>query len=802
MFVKDSLMNAKVFKESTKINTITIIKTLFVIAIYILLDGYGIISNGFRFVGFATGNLSPNDAGLVGNLTEQFLSGENINAAASNMVELQRFRLLYLVIALFPIVFVGLKYHISFKVKNKSELRDWIPCLRLIFGAFAFYYILTIKTLFTHECFTDYYSFGSWPYFLRIIGAFAVLTAFVLDWRSFWESLKRFPNSYPRVCKASFVLCVSICSCMLLEYQAGSKMDMISYMVFYNVLYWIILQVIVDVITNNVKVGAFVSLGLAYLIGLINDVVFQFRGNYVMFGDLTVVRTALEVAGNYTYHPSGWFWLAMVILIIAAVLTILIKFPKHKGVSVRGVITRVAVIIALVAGVIITFRNGTLYNNVNGVGWNYNENVKYTGYIAYFLSNMNAIKSVTLDNYESALAEEAFDSLDDQPVDAAYEYPNIIIIQNEAFADLSVVYDIDTNIDYMPFIHSLSENTRKGYLNMSVTGGPTANTEYEILMRSTLCYLPYGSVPYTQYVDADYPSIVQVLRNQQVPYYTVAYHPYYASGYRRTEVYNHFGFDEIVFEDDFREVFPESEIIRDYLSDSADYRRVEEMYEDFRSRSDAPWFCFNVTIQNHGGYTQNYSPAPDDYVYVTNFDATESFNGYLSLIKESDDAFRELIEYFEQCDEPTIIAMYGDHQPMFDDETLGVLNNHFVDGVENRTNYFYVPYVIWANFDIEEEDLLSSPGHEGVFNTLSTNYYASTVFDLAGIELADYDRYLIDLHERIPAITALGVWDSEGNYYSSPAASPFADELSALQMVQYNLLFDDDNRLTSRFVPD
>ena len=269
-----------------------------------------------------------------------------------------------------------------------------------------------------------------------------------------------------------------------------------------------------------------------------------------MYGDLTVIRTALEVAGKYTYKPDGWFWLSLAILVICVALTIVLKFPKHDKPGVKEIAIRAGIVAVLTAGVVVTFKNGLLYHRVFGVGWDYNTNVKFTGYIPYFMSNMNSIKKVTLAGYKVELAENALAKAKSEK--ASYSSPNIIIIQNEAFSDLSLPYDIKTNQDYMPFVRSLTKNTRKGYLGMSVTGGPTANTEFEILTRSTLKFLPYGSVPYTQYIDSDLPSVVQVLKNQPTPYHTVAYHPYYTSGYRRSEVYSHLGFDEKVFDDDFK----------------------------------------------------------------------------------------------------------------------------------------------------------------------------------------------------------------------------------------------------------
>ncbi len=762
--------------------------SLLIISAYFLFDGLGMFISTYKFIG---GDKVYEENGLL-NLHERADSSYIVK----EMITLQISRVINLAVFLFPILFITLKYRISFKVNSGMGVCRYIPYIRGFLGALSFYYILTLGTKFSHEVFTNYYSFGSWRFLFRIVASFAVCSAFFVQWQKLIKGIRSFPVVHTNWLKILFIVCISICSCMLLEFQAASKMNMDSNMIFFNVIYWTILQVFIDVITRNIKVGAFISLGISYLIGLVNDIVFQFRGNYIMFGDLTVVRTALEVAGNYKYRFGFWFWISIAILVVSSLIVICIKFPKYKKPCLKEILMRFVISAIMVVSVVCLFNSGLLYNRVFGVGWDYNTNILHVGYMPYFLSNMNSISKVELEGYNAQLADNALDSA---PVSGSSPYasPNIIIIQNEAFSDLSVMYDIETDKDYMPFIHNLSENTQKGYLNMSVTGGPTANTEFEILMRSTLQYFPYGSVPYTQYVDSDLPSVPQVLENQPIPYHTVAYHSYYSSGYRRVGVYDHFGFDESVFEDDFRNIYSGSDLVRDLMSDSADYRRVEQMYEDFRSTSDEPWFCFNVTIQNHGGYTQIFEPSDDDRICVTNFEATDSINEYLSLVKISDDAFRELIEYFSNCDEPTIIAMYGDHQPKFDFDAYSVLDDH---SLGSDLNHYYVPYVIWANFDIEEVNTLGDAEHEPVLNTLSTNYFASTVLEIAGVEISDYDRYLLDLHESVPAITAIGIWDSEGNYYPSIDACPYSDELSALQMVQYNLIFDDDGRLTDRFV--
>ena len=65
----------------------------------------------------------------------------------------------------------------------------------------------------------------------------------------------------------------------------------------------------------------------------------------------------------------------------------------------------------------------------------------------------------------------------------------------------------------------------------------------------------------------------------------------------------------------------------------------------------------------------------------------------------------KLIDYFETQDEPTVIVFFGDHQPT--DAVVEPIWN--LEGKsssdlteeENQLRY-KVPYVIWANYDIDE----------------------------------------------------------------------------------------------------
>ena len=176
--------------------------------------------------------------------------------------------------------------------------------------------------------------------------------------------------------------------------------------------------------------------------------------------------------------------------------------------------------------------------------------------------------------------------------------PNIIVIMNEAFSDPAVLGEFETNVDYMPFIRGLTENTVKGGLMVSVKGGNTANSEYEFLTGNSMAFLPSGSVPYQQYIRGEMPTVASQLKN--LGYETFAMHPYRANGWNRKKVYEYFGFDTSYF----KESFTDAPILREYTTDLATYQKIVDIYTS--KTPGQPMFVFDVTMQNHSSYSKEY----------------------------------------------------------------------------------------------------------------------------------------------------------------------------------------------------
>lgn len=84
---------------------------------------------------------------------------------------------------------------------------------------------------------------------------------------------------------------------------------------------------------------------------------------------------------------------------------------------------------------------------------------------------------------------------------------NLVIIMNESFADFSIFDSFEASEDPTPFLHSLEENTVKGWMYSPVTGGGTATVEFEYLTGFTSLFQPPHTVAYQLYVEEDMPSL-------------------------------------------------------------------------------------------------------------------------------------------------------------------------------------------------------------------------------------------------------------------------------------------------------
>ncbi len=395
------------------------------------------------------------------------------------------------------------------------------------------------------------------------------------------------------------------------------------------------------------------------------------------------------------------------------------------------------------------------------------------GIAVTFVMNMAYMSIEKPQGYDRAEAEELLSARGGENDSAGSELPNIIVVMNESFSDLSVIGDFEVTRDCTPFLHSLQQgarNTVTGMLNVSVCGGNTANTEFEFLTGNTMAFLPQGSIPYQQYLTGETPSLASHLRN--LGYQTIATHPYMASGWERDTVYPWLGVDRSIFIEGYRGMG----VVRQYVSDGACVEKIIRLYE--QKEAGKPLFLFQVTMQNHGGYEDLYENFAPEITAAGGKNV--SLNQYLSLTELSDQSLKSLISYFSGVEEKTVVVFFGDHQPG-DMVAYSVLALHgmrwnALDEEEIKLRY-QVPYVIWANYDIGQEQGADT----------SVNYLAADVLSRAGVPTDAYHDFLLGLKKEYPVISTVRTVKADG---SEVPSSGEAGEMDVYRKLQYYRLFD------------
>ena len=167
--------------------------------------------------------------------------------------------------------------------------------------------------------------------------------------------------------------------------------------------------------------------------------------------------------------------------------------------------------------------------------------------------------------------------------------------------------------------------------------------------------------------------------------------------------------------------------------------------------------------------------------HLSDFD-DPSANEYISLIKKSDEALEYLIDYFRDYEEDTIILVFGDHQPSDAEMTEAFNYRDTVDTETYNVTKYITPFLIWANYDIEEDEIEAT----------SLNYLSILLLDTAGIETTPYMDYLRILQEEIPVINAYGYMDSQYVFHSKTDLGEYQNLLQEYEYLQYNNMFDND----------
>lgn len=569
-------------------------------------------------------------------------------------------------------------------------------------------------------------------------------------------------------------VCLLLAPCVsyvLFEYVTGNLAAVGAGLAVWNIAWICVLYLTVFGFSGSTRITVpFVSLALFFL-SLAETFVVAFRGRPIMLWDVMALRTALTVSGNYEFVISREMKYACAAVLL---MNVILWFAPRRA---RGWKLRLAAAggaFAAAGGFAAWFFLSLMPGHGWGINmWAVNDTYREYGYILSTAVSMQYVVKTPPHGYSAERLREIYAWLEEdrqtaradvengqtgpeaaralERTDGIVTPVNLICIMNESLADLRTGGDFTTNVEYFPYIGSLRENTVKGSLCVPVFGSMTSNTEFEFLTGDSMAMLAANSIAYQFNVKPGAYSMVSTLKDQGFD--AVAMHPYPGENWNRTEVYKNMGFDAFLDE----EFYQGSEQLRNYVSDRADYDKLIQVVESKKAPDDK-LFVFNVTMQNHGGYEGEYENF-DQQVWLTGeyeglYPKTDQ---YLSLMKESDEAFRYLLEYFSQLEEPTMVVMFGDHQPSVEDEFYDAIAGMPSSEVlaPERLMWYETPFIIWTNYDMPSEDM----------GRLGAVYLSSEVLGRANLDMTPYNRFLLKMEEVLPVVHFLGCYDREGNYY-------------------------------------
>ena len=364
-----------------------------------------------------------------------------------------------------------------------------------------------------------------------------------------------------------------------------------------------------------------------------------------------------------------------------------------------------------------------------------NEKFKNNNFIAFFLQTFTENISNKLEQPQDYTEDTVDEILEDDTssdstsvqdnIDAILNSsenngikPNVIQIMSESFADFRVFDELNLNTDAYDKIDNIASQGYKGTAIVPTYASFTVKTEFELLFGLPVKSLNDPNMPQRMLLTREQPTMVQYYHHYG--YQTAYVHPFLSSFYSRSRIYSQFGFDTMIFQDDFTVPI---EYLNDYITDDTVFRQIETLIKD----TNEPLYVHTTTMQNHQPYTNGENP--DDE--ITN---------YLNNVRITGDALQSFIDYLSSIDEPTVVVFIGDHFPSMRGEN----NVYDLMGVtsENCQVMFEQNYIIWRNYDLDYSSMTNEK--------FSTFYMPYVIWDLIDAPKDSFIQSMLDKMKTLP----------------------------------------------------
>jgi hypothetical protein len=112
-----------------------------------------------------------------------------------------------------------------------------------------------------------------------------------------------------------------------------------------------------------------------------------------------------------------------------------------------------------------------------------------------------------------------------------------------------------------------------------------------------------------------------------------------------------------------------------------------------------------------------------------------------------------------------------------------------VNTLEGTAKKHVVPFVIWANYDIEEEEI----------DQISANYLSTKIVETAGLKKTAFQCFLSDMEQEVPVITENYYIGKDGVVRELSDTEGYEEWIDTYHRFQYNQVYDYKNLIPDFF---
>lgn len=354
-----------------------------------------------------------------------------------------------------------------------------------------------------------------------------------------------------------------------------------------------------------------------------------------------------------------------------------------------------------------------------------NEKFENNSFLAFFMQTASENIANKLEIPENYTEETIVDYLGDEYTDVGelevsgdFKKPNVVVIMSEALADFRVFEELGISDDYYREFDRMASEGYRGQLIVPTFASFTVRTEFELLFGLPVKSLNDPNMPQRMLAEREQPAMARYYKS--LGYDTAYVHPFLSSFYSRKRIYGNFGFDQMIFEDDFTVPV---EYRGSYISDETVFNQLEKLI----SESDEPLYVHTTTMQNH----QPYTDGPSD----------NELDNYLSNIRATSDSLGKFLAHLKKLDEPTLVFMVGDHFPSFKNDDSNVYEQLDINS-STCSSVFEQSYCIWSNYG---EDFSKIPEEK-----FSAFYVPYIILDTIGAPKDTFVSAMLDKMKTLP----------------------------------------------------